>query len=357
MGLPRPALWNNLAFTGVNFTLNYVFVRGLPAVPRIGFGGWDGLGFAGSPVSLSLSRCLQPLAYFLYMFVWRKAHVGAWPGFTGECFKRSHVQEYLLQALPNSGTFLMQSLLGQATTLMIARLGNLAVSTNSATMELLSVFSGGLTVTAGQVASIRVGTLLGAGRPRAAQNSARLIFVLILFACLFVAALALPAPLFAMRLITNDPDVIAYGAKLLPIVVTGIFLQGTVSFVTQGVLAGQGRAVLSSILSLCVEIPLSLGGTAVMLFVLHFNLLQLTWGANACIVVQMIICFVVWGTSNWGRYAREARLRSEAAQAAAAAASEGEEEEEATNDKTDDDENVGCRATPEEWVDAEQVPL
>ena len=58
-GISRPAMWNNLAFVFINAALNWLFVFGGP----LQYGGiWHGFGFIGAAISLSISRCLQPLA-------------------------------------------------------------------------------------------------------------------------------------------------------------------------------------------------------------------------------------------------------------------------------------------------------
>jgi len=69
-GMPRPAMWNNLAFVLVNALLNWTFVFGGPF--QYAPFGWRGFGFVGAAMSISTSRCLQPLTYWLYMFAYRK---------------------------------------------------------------------------------------------------------------------------------------------------------------------------------------------------------------------------------------------------------------------------------------------
>ena len=79
-GKPRPAMYNSIFFLFMNALLNWVFVFGGPFRHMKWCGHWRGLGFIGAAVSLSCSRCLQPLFYWLYMFVWRKEHLEFWPG-------------------------------------------------------------------------------------------------------------------------------------------------------------------------------------------------------------------------------------------------------------------------------------
>lgn len=95
-GMPRPAMWNNLAYVLVNGLLNWIFVFGGPfQYEPIG---WHGFGFVGAAMSISTSRCLQPLTYWLYMFVYKKAHRETWPGLSWAFLQRERVRAFLTQA-------------------------------------------------------------------------------------------------------------------------------------------------------------------------------------------------------------------------------------------------------------------
>ena len=79
-GKPRPAMWNNIAFVLINGLLNWIFVFGGPLQYLEGAWSFHGFGFIGAAMSISASRCLQPLTYWLYMFVYCGAHKETWPG-------------------------------------------------------------------------------------------------------------------------------------------------------------------------------------------------------------------------------------------------------------------------------------
>ena len=107
-------------------------------------------------MSISASRCLQPLTYWLYMFVYRRAHLETWPGLSSAFLRPDRVRRFLAQALPligtllfqppgrvlahvrdmsvtrPAGTLIFQSVSGQVTTLLIAQLGALATSASPA---------------------------------------------------------------------------------------------------------------------------------------------------------------------------------------------------------------------------------
>merc|ERR1719247_3592542 len=96
-GITRPAMYNNLMFLGVNIFLNWLFVFGGPFRSA---GYWSGFGFIGAAMSLSVSRSLQPLAYWLYMFVWKKGHEETWPGWSRDFLKRDTLKIFMNQSLP-----------------------------------------------------------------------------------------------------------------------------------------------------------------------------------------------------------------------------------------------------------------
>lgn len=306
LGLPRPALWNNLTFTAINLGLNIVFVFGVKPL------GWGGLGFIGAPISLSVSRCMQPLTYALYMFVWRKAHRDAWPEPGSAVWTWPRFKEFSAQALPNVGTFLLQSLIGQVTTLMIAQLGDTAVAANSAVSNLTQVVSGGMGACVSQVTSIRVGYHLGNSNPLAAKNSSKIVLYAVVAVGLLLGIL-IPFRNEAVKLMTTNPDVDDLTARVLPGSVVGTVLSLVIIAGTQGVFPGQGRPSLTALLSFAFELPFSIGGTAAMVYWLRWDLVGLTWGSSALSAFEVVVVLAFWFFgSDWQKLSEESVRRSEA---------------------------------------------
>merc|ERR1712046_521774 len=82
-----------------------------------------------------------------------------------------------------------------------------------------------------------------------------------------------------------------------------------------GVFTSQGRTRLSTILSMGVELPMTLGIIAFLVFVVKTTVVPLYWGQAAVFWLEMAICLVIWARSDWPRYAREALDRQEATKA------------------------------------------
>ena len=139
--------------------------------------GWHGFGFVGAAVSLSFSRCLQPVCYGFFMFHVRQAHVGAWPGlpWRHSLHTWQRTCEFLRQALPLVGNILFQCIIGQSTTLLISQLGTDAVAASSAISTVTQIWSGALSAAFSMATAIRVGYHLGRGDGEAARRSAFLV--------------------------------------------------------------------------------------------------------------------------------------------------------------------------------------
>jgi multidrug resistance protein, MATE family len=145
-GFPRPAMYNNLIFLGINALLNWIFVMGGPF--RYWFG-WHGFGFIGAAISLSISRTMQGVCYYLYMFVYKEHHRNAWPeaGWSLSHHTKDRTMEFFKQAIPNIGTLLFQVVAGQANTVLVGRLGDLSIAASSALSTVTIPWSGTLSAT------------------------------------------------------------------------------------------------------------------------------------------------------------------------------------------------------------------
>ena len=205
-GLPKPAMYNNILFLFVNLCLNWIFVFGGP------FPNWNGFGFIGAAISLSVSRTMQGVCYFLYMFVYKKHHIGAWPeeGWSMVHHTKERTKEFMTQSLPNIGTLLFQAFASQATTVLVGRLGQLPIAASSALSTVTIPWSGTLSATTCMVSAIRVGYHLGRGDPVAAKKSSWLVMHFITIVNVVMAAVFLLPYLRSkiLQIATDDQDVI-----------------------------------------------------------------------------------------------------------------------------------------------------
>jgi len=323
-GMPRPAMWNNLAFVLVNALLNWTFVFGGPLQYACG---WTGFGFIGAAMSISASRCLQPLTYWLYMFVYRRAHLETWPGLSSAFLRPDRVRRFLAQALPLIGTLIFQSVSGQVTTLLIAQLGTLAISASSAVSAATQVASSGLSAAFTAVAAVRIGFHLGRGDVRASKAAMWLVVGTSVGTSLLTVAVLWPLRAQLCELVTSDSEVVPVASMLVAAAFVAAGLSQLVSIGTSGVLSGQGRTFVTTLLSFGFELPTSIGGTALLVYVAKLRgkegLLAITWAGGGFSLVEVGVVALIILCGDWRRFAADAKARQEADSQPAAADAEG----------------------------------
>ena len=315
VGEPRPAMWNSVAFLFVNALLNWIFVFGGPFRHSSLFNNWRGLGFVGAAVSLSLSRTLQPLVYWLYMFRWRRAHARFWPdgGWRAAEHTSARTREYLSQAVPLVGTLVFSAIVGQSTTLLVSRLGVDAVAATTAVSTATVIWAGAVNAMFSMVIAVRVGFHLGRGDGDAARKSFWLSTAAV---CAFLAAVigtVVPFKHAVVGLTTSDRKVVLDAARVLPAALAATALGVLNSLCTGGVFSGQGRQALVATLSFFVDIPLSVGGVAVVVLAFKKSTLLNVYEYQAgAALLELIIAYAFVGASDWKKHARDAIDRNRA---------------------------------------------
>jgi MATE family multidrug resistance protein len=233
-GLPKPAMYNNIIFFFINAILNYIFVFGGPSWF---ISSWKGFGFIGAAISLSISRTMQGVCYYIYMFVYQKHHLQAWPA-QGWCwsntFTKDRTTEFMKQSLPNIGTLLFQAFASQTTTVLVGRLGELSIAASSALSTITIPWSGTLSATCCTVSGVRVGYHLGRGNDYAAKQSSMLVMYFITGMNCIMAIFFL-VPYFKNRILTiatDDENVVSMVSnKFVLIVVSELVLSYRIVFV------------------------------------------------------------------------------------------------------------------------------
>ena len=238
------------------------------------------------------------------------------------------------QSVPNMGTLLSQQCASQATTVLIGRLGELAIAASSALSTVTLPWSGTLSATTWTVSSVRVGYHLGRGDSHAARKSAWIVLHFITIVNIVMAAIFMPLKNEVLDIATDDSDVLSLGAVLVPAILLGTYLNLIVGNITSGVFGGMGRPLISTILSFGLELPLSIGGVA--LLILHFNanLLAVTWfqaisgGFEAVLVIGIMLA------TDWNKCADEAKARQESSPAEGSGEEEGEDDADEGDEET-----------------------
>eukprot|EP00536_Pseudo-nitzschia_multiseries_P014818 jgi/Psemu1/246359/estExt_Genewise1.C_7700015 len=334
-GLPQPAMYNNILFLFVNAMLNWVFVFGGP-IP-----GWNGFGFVGAAISLSISRTMQGVCYYLYMFVYKKHHVDAWPeeGWSFCHHTKERTTEFMRQSLPNIGTLLFQVCASQFQTILVGRLGELPIAASAALSTVTIPWSGTLSATCCTVSGVRVGYHLGRGDGTAAKKSAWLVMHFITAINVAMAVFFLTPFLKdkVLSIATDDESVVGLAKKLVPAMLVSTYLNLLVSNATSGIFSGQGRPLIATILSFGLELPLSIGGVAIYILYFHGNLIGVYWWGAISAAIEIVIVLGLVVASDWDKCADDARDRQEAT--SDGGSSNSSSSSSSSNDNSDDDDD------------------
>jgi MATE family multidrug resistance protein len=229
-GIVRPAMWVILFANVVNALLAWALIFGHLGFPALGLWG------AGLATSVTRGFCFFGLAG---MIAYLSLHAGAWPRPSRAIFDADAFRRILALGFPVAIHFSLEIWAFSGAALMAGWLGAVPLAAHTIALNLASL-SFMLPLGVSQGAVTRVGNLLGARRPQDAERAA---WVAIAFGAavmglcgigFLVLRHALP------RLYTNELEVIAVAASVLPIAAAFQVFDGT-QVVCCGVLRGMGR--------------------------------------------------------------------------------------------------------------------
>jgi MATE family multidrug resistance protein len=280
-GIVAPALVAVLFANVFNVVANWALIFGNLGMPA--------MGVEGAGLATGLTRCVMLLT--LALWTWGKGlHRGAWERPSLAAFELRGLGEIVRHGIPVGLQYGLETWAFQITTLMAGRLGEAQLAAHVIALNLASLsFMVPLGISQG--ASTRVGNLVGAGMPAAARRSATLALglgagVMVVSAVLFVALREL-----LPRLYTNDVEVIALAASIMPIAAAFQIFDGTQA-VGGGVLRGLGATRPAAVFNLVgyyvVALPLCVlaaetGG---------MGLQGLWWGL--CVGLAGVAAALVW---------------------------------------------------------------
>ena len=128
-----------------------------------------------------------------------------------------------------------------------------------------------------------------------------------------VAVLFLTLQRWILEIATDDNNVLAVSAQIVPAMLVGTYLNLIVGNITSGVFSGMGRPLIATILSFGFELPMSVGGVAIYVFCFHApTLLGVTWWQAIAGGLEAVVVLVIMSRCNWEQCAVEAQERQEA---------------------------------------------
>ncbi|KAI9077027.1 hypothetical protein K1719_041011 [Acacia pycnantha] len=158
----------------------------------------------------------------------------------------------------------------------------------------------------GSAASARVSNALGAGCPQAARVSALCSRILATCEALIVSSIVFASRNVLGHVFSNEPDVLEYVTKLVPLLVLSVFvdsLQGTLT----GIARGSGWQHIGAYVNFgsyyIVGIPLA----AILSFWVEMRGKGLWLGITTGTICQVIVLFIIISCTDWMKEARRAR--------------------------------------------------
>jgi multidrug resistance protein, MATE family len=275
----RPALWVMIAANVVHAGLNWVLIFG-----HLGFAAQ---GIVGAGIATTLTRagsCLGLVAYTRAFAL----HERAWVPWSREALARARLVQIAALGLPIALQISLEIWAFSGAALVAGRLGAVPLAAHTVTLN-MAALAFMLPLGIAQGAATRVGNLIGAREPDAAQRAA---WVSIGMGAAVMSFSALAFRNALPRIYTPDADVIAACAAILPIAGAFQIFDGTQA-VGCGVLRGMGRTRPAMVFNLVSYWGLALPIGSWLALRRGWGLAGIWWGL-ACGLGLVAISLVLW---------------------------------------------------------------
>ena len=296
-GLMRPALYIVYLANFVNVALNWLLIDG-----NLGF---PALGVVGSAIATGSVRVFLLIVLGFVVWRWRLLE-GAWTPWSRAVLHPASYRQILAYGLP-TGIMLGLEIWGfVAAGLLASMLGDVERAAHACVMSCCSMsFMVPLGISMATVA--RVGHLIGGGRPEEAQKSAWVSVGLGGAAMLVFAAVFTLLRWQLPRAFTDDAEVLALAALVLPIAGAFQFFDGTQA-VGGAVLRAMGKPLPAAIINLFAYYVLALPIGWGLAFRSGLGLAGIWWSLLGALAI--VAAFLAWyiatrGPRHQGRIASE----------------------------------------------------
>jgi len=277
-----PTLWVTLIANLLNVACNWVLIHGELGFPR--------LGLTGAGIATGVTRTL--MFVMLALAIWRGGlHRGAWQPWSGAALDPAGLRRIVVLGLPVGLQLGLEMWAFQVATLMAGWLGEAELAAHTVVLNLASM-AFMLPLGISMAAVTRVGNLLGAGQPRAAQRAAWVALgmgagVMCGSALGFVVLRG-----WLPRVYTGDAEVLALAAVLLPIAGAFQLFDGT-QVVGGGVLRGMGRTRPAALFNLLGYYVLGLPVAYYLAFEAGLGVTGIWWGLTVGLMAVALL-LVAW---------------------------------------------------------------
>lgn len=260
------------------------------------------LGLGGAPLATTLTRFIEFVLVLLYFWYQRESEVlsRSWPTFKISELKSKHAMTTFL-GLAGSGalSFTAEAWSFEVTTVLAGLLGTVELDAHIITLSVATFLYLSFPFSIGVASSIRVGQLMGEGKPSQAQLSSVASFLSTFLVQALLIVMLLPCSNLLGGLFSNDDEISELISELIPI--SCIFMMGdSIQSTAGGVLRGLGQQRLVFYLNIVGFWLLGVPMGTTLTFVADIGVKGLWYGmsigiySSACIGLYLLRCRTDW---------------------------------------------------------------
>ncbi|RLM99419.1 protein DETOXIFICATION 16-like [Panicum miliaceum] len=263
-----------------------------------------GMGSKGAALSNAISYCVNLAMLALYVRL-SGACTRTWTGFSTEAFKE--LRRFTELAIPSAMMVCLEWWSFELLVLLSGLLPNPKLETSVLSIclntgSLLFMIPFGLCT----AISTRVSNELGAGQPHAAKLATRVVMCIAMSAGLVLASTMILLRNFWGYMYSNEPEVITYIAKLIPVLAISFFTDGLHSSLS-GVLIGCGEQKVGARVNLGAFYMVGVPMAVLLAFVLHLNGMGLWLGIVCGSLTKLVLLMWITLRINWEKEATKAK--------------------------------------------------
>ncbi|EQC37731.1 hypothetical protein SDRG_04758 [Saprolegnia diclina VS20] len=252
---------------------------------------------------------IDPIALFLYAFVYKKYHRGAWGGWKLSELTWSRWKTFFRMALPLGLNDSCDLLGAAALSFVVAKMGANVIATNAVLSSVWTMVNA-IFIGIGLAAEVGLAEHLGEGRPRAARARAYLGFAALACVVVIVACVLWFGRRSVVGIFTTDERIVALYTNVLSLYVAAASLRALeMGFITSFMGMGQmGFVMIVTIVGLWgVQLPLAYYfGNAK-----DLGLWGVWIGSSIAIGIKVLILMLRFRRIDWQKMAAEAMEISE----------------------------------------------
>jgi MATE family multidrug resistance protein len=260
-----PGVWIGVLANGLNILLNWALIYALD------------IGLNGAPWATTITRFIELGMIAGYLFWNKKTLEATWPTTSRSMWNRKNLRPFWKLAVSGALSLTAEAWSFEITTILAGLLGTIELDAHIITLTIAGFIYLSFPFAVGIAASIRIGQLIGDGRPGDAQRSSTVSFLLASFVQLVLIAILWPCKDLLGSLFSSDEDVANLVAYLIPI--SCVFMMGdAIQATAGGVMRGLGKQKIVLFLNILAFWILAIPVGSLLTFVGDAGVAGLWWG-------------------------------------------------------------------------------